>query len=455
MSETSSFTRRNFIKTSGAALGGTMLVNPILSFAAKRQGSEKMRVALVGTGVRGVGMFGRSLLSDYGDYVDMVGICDQNPGRVAYAHDYIKPNGPAFTDLDEMLTQTQPDWLIVTTWDWEHHSCIIKGLQHGCNIMCEKPLTIDETKAQMLIDAEKEYGKEIIVTFNYRWAPPRAKLKELLMNGAIGDLTTVDFHWNISRAHQMRYMQRWHGEKSRGGSLWVHKSTHHFDLVNWWIDSEPEEVYAFADLEQFGSKGPFRGKNCRNCDHTSECPYYWDITRNDHLNGLYAQNENFDGYIRDNCVFRHQIDSYDKHAAVVKYANNVYLNYSLTCDTNHSGFWVAFNGTKGRIEGREGGWPSLGSNQPQQWILQPLDKEPEVIDVYRQEGGHWGGDPLMKDKFFVDPDQDDPLAQAAGLREGVMSILPGIAARKSSETGQKIKIAGLTSLKPMAKMPRT
>ncbi len=453
MSETSGLSRRNFIKTSGAVLGGTMLAHPILSFAANRRGNEKMKVALVGTGVRGVGMYGQRLLQDYGNYVDMVGICDQNPGRVKYAHDYIKPNGPAFTDLDEMLTKTRPEWLIVTTWDWEHHSCIIKGLQHGCNIMCEKPLTIDEHKAQMLLDARKKYGKEIIVTFNYRWAPPRAKLKELIMGGAIGDLTTVDFHWNISRSHQMRYMQRWHGEKDRGGSLWVHKSTHHFDLVNWWVDSDPEEVYAFAGLEQFGSNGPFRGKNCRNCDHTRECPYYWDITQNDHLNGLYAKNENFDGYIRDNCVFRHQIDSYDKHAAVVKYANNVLLNYSLTCDTNHSGFWIAFNGTKGRIEGREGGWPGLKQGEPQQWILQPIDGENEVIDVHRIEGGHWGGDPLMKNKFFVDPDQDDPLAQAAGLRDGVMSILPGIAARKSSETGQKIRIADLTSLQPMAKRP--
>lgn len=453
MTESNIFSRRNFLKTSGMALGGTMMAHPILSFAANRKGNEKMKVALVGTGVRGVGMYGQRLLSNYGEYIDMVGICDKNPGRLKYAHDYIKPNGPAFTDLDEMLVKTKPDWLIVTVWDWEHHNCIVKGMQHGCNIICEKPLTIDEHKAQTIIDAQKKYGKEILVTFNYRWAPPRGKLKELLMSGIIGDLTTVDFHWNIDRAHLKRYMQRWHGEKKYGGSLWVHKSTHHFDLVNWWIDSEPEEVFAFSGLEKFGSKGPFRGQNCRNCAHTNECRYYWDITKDNHLNSLYAKNEHYDGYIRDNCVYRNDIDIYDKHSAVVKYANNVYLNYSLTGDTDHDGFWIAFNGTKGRIEGREGGWPTLESHEPQKWIVQPLGKEPEVIDVYRAEGGHWGGDPLMVDKIFIDPDKEDPLAQAAGLRDGVMSILAGIAARKSSETGQKIKIADLTSLTPRAKRP--
>lgn len=447
-----SITRRDFIKTTGAAVGGSMVAaSPILSFAANRQGNEKMRMALVGTGVRGVAMYGRDLLSNYSEYVELAGICDQNPGRLEYAKEYIGHDGPAFTDLDEMLTEVRPEWLIVTAWDWEHHKCIIKGLEHGCNIICEKPLTIDEEKAEMILDAEKKYGKQIIVTFNYRWAPTRSKVKELLMDGAIGDVTTVDLHWNIDHDHLKRYMQRWHGERDRGGTLWVHKATHHFDLMNWWLDSDPVEVYAYADLERFGPQGPYRGANCRNCAYTDKCSYYWDITQNDHLRQLYTENEHYDGYIRDNCVFRNEIDIYDKHSAVVKYANNAYLNYSLTGDTDHSGFWLAFNGTKGRIEGREGGWPA--EEDYQEWQLQVRGKTPEVIRVDHEEGGHWGGDPLMTDKLFKNPDQADPLQLSAGTRDGVMSIMVGIAARKSVESGNPVRIADLTSIKPQAKRP--
>ena len=46
------------------------------------------------------------------------------------------------------------------------------------------------------------------------------------MSGVVGDIKTVDFHWNISHDHLMRYVQCWHGERDRGGILWVHKSTH-------------------------------------------------------------------------------------------------------------------------------------------------------------------------------------------------------------------------------------
>lgn len=410
-----------------------------------------MKIAVVGMGVRGVAMYGRNLVRNYGDYVELVGICDTNPGRLEYASGYVGAGCPTFTNLDEMLDQTDPDRLVVTVWDWEHHNCVITGLEHGVDVVCEKPLTIDEEKCQMIIDADKKYDNDVIVTFNYRYPPHRSKVKELLMNGAIGDIRTVDFHWNIDHAHQQRYMQRWHGESQRGGTLWVHKNTHHFDMINWFLDADPVEVYAHAALERFGSNGPFRSTNCRNCPHADKCDYYWDINENDHLRQLYAENEHYDGYIRDNCVFRHNIDSHDKHSAMVKYANGAYLNYSLTSDTDHAGYWIAFNGTEGRIEGREGGWPE--SDEGQEWIYTPLGKEPEKITVPFSEGGHWGGDPVMLEKLFVDPEMEDPLHQSAGTRDGVMSVLTGIAARKSVKSGNPVQIEGLTSLKPHAKRP--
>jgi predicted dehydrogenase len=449
-----SFTRRKFIETTGAALGGSLIAGPVVSKAsgkpAKRKQSGKMRVAVVGTGVRGVAMYGRNLVQNYGDHLEMVGICDTNPGRLAYADGYIGAGCPTFTNLDEMLESVDIDRLIVTTWDWEHHNCVIAGLEHGVDVVCEKPLTIDADKCQQIIDADKKYENDVYVTFNYRYPPHRAKVKELLMSGAIGDIRTVDFHWNISHAHQMRYMQRWHGESQRGGTLWVHKNTHHFDMINWFLDSDPVEVYAHDALEIFGSNGPFRSTNCRNCPHADQCDYHWDINANDHLRQLYAENEHYDGYIRDNCVFRHNIDSHDKHSALVKYANNAFLNYSLTSDTDHSGYWIAFNGTEGRLEGREGGWPRRNE---QEWILTPRGKDPEIITVEPSAGGHWGGDPLLLNKLFVDPDGADPLHQSAGTRDGVMSVLAGVAARQSARMGRPVKIEGMTSLKPHAKRP--
>jgi predicted dehydrogenase len=447
-----SVTRRRFLQATGAAaVGGALGVNPLFA-ADGRAPRRKMRVALVGTGVRGVAMYGRDLLRGYSDHVDMVGVCDSNPGRLRVGHRYIGADCPAFVDLEEMLVATKPEWLIVTSWDWEHHNHILTGLRHGCHVICEKPITIDEAKAQVILDGQREYGREVIVTHNYRYAPNRARLKEMLMQGVIGDIRTVEFHWQITHDHLKRYMQRWHGQADRGGTLWVHKASHHFDLLNWWLDSDPVEVFAYGALERFGRNGPFRGRNCRSCDHTAACPYYWDITADEHLRSLYADNEHHDGYIRDNCVFRESIDIQDKHAAVVKYANGAVVNYSLTGESDYEGFWLAFNGTRGRIEGREGGTPHDPGYH--EWVLQVRGRDPEVVRVDFQEGGHWGGDPILMDRLFKDPGAPDPLHQSAGTRDGIMAVLAGVAARQSIQVGSPVRIEGMTSLQPRPRRPR-
>jgi predicted dehydrogenase len=211
----SNLSRRDFMVTTGKVSAGILAGGALASAQGVVGASKKPRFALVGTGVRGVAMYGRDLVRGYGDYLELAGICDSNPGRLAYASEYIGAGCPTFVSLEEMLSKVKPEWLIVTSWDREHHTNIIEGLKHGCNIICEKPITIDEKKAKMILDAEKQYGKKIFVTFNYRYSPHRAKLKEMLMEKIIGDITTVDFHWNINFPHLRLYMQRWHGRRKK------------------------------------------------------------------------------------------------------------------------------------------------------------------------------------------------------------------------------------------------
>jgi hypothetical protein len=72
----------------------------------------------------------------------------------------------------------------------------------------------------------------------------------------------------------------------------------------------------------------------------------------------------------------------------------------------------------------------------------------KILQVTSERAGHGGGDRRLQDKLFKNPDAADPLKHAAGIRDGAMAILVGIAARKSIETNQPVKIGSLTSLKP-------
>jgi predicted dehydrogenase len=447
MSSSANQSRRDFMALSGSLLAGSFLIHPVaqaLDLVGPKEG--KMKLALVGTGIRGTTMFGRDVLRFYGELVEFVGLSDINPGRLAYAKKFIGANCPVFTDFDQMLKEAKPDVLIVTTMDSTHHEFIIKGLNAGIHVISEKPMTTDEFKCQDILDAERKSGKKLIVTFNYRYSPHRQKLYELLRAGEIGDLTSVDFHWYLDVYHGADYFRRWHRRKEFGGTLLVHKSTHHFDLLNWWINSDPEEVFAYGSLEFYGKKGPFRHTTCRGCPHASNCDFYWDITKNEHLVNLYPENEQYDGYHRDGCVFREDVDIYDKMAVQIKYKNQVQVSYSLTTYSPYEGYRIAFNGTKGRLEA----W--IKERQP--WEEVDADEihltknfgERQIITIPHGGGGHGGGDTRLKDKLFKDPSMADPWRQSAGSRDGAMSILVGIAARNSIESGKPVKIADLTDI---------
>ncbi|AXP80091.1 Putative oxidoreductase YteT precursor [Mariniflexile rhizosphaerae] len=455
--------RRHFLASIGMLAAYSAFPISAFNFGT----SKKLRIVLVGTGIRGTSFWGKRLVDEYSDILEFVGLSDINPGRLEYAKKYIGVDCPTFIDFDAMLKEVKPDLVIVTTVDANHHEFIIKGLESGFDVLTEKPLTTDETKAQAILNAERKSGKNLIVGFNYRWSPYSTKIKELLANNTIGKITSVDFHWYLNTYHGASYFRRWHGEKAHSNSLWVHKATHHFDLLNWWIDSDPEEVFAYGSLEHYGANGPFRGANCRTCDHKSNCDYFFDITKDKRMMELYVANEKHDGYIRDNCLFRENIDIYDKMSAQIKYANNVTVNYSLTTYSPFEGWRLAFNGTEGRIEAsldipynkkteisqaemhaKEMEQNALEKANSESIIVHKLWKDFDTVLVPFERGGHGGGDKRLHDKIFKTPNDKDPYERAAGSRDGVMSAIIGIAARKSIESGNPIKIASLTDIKP-------
>ncbi len=464
--------RRGFLATTGMATAGSLFAGPeVAGFFHNIM--EKRTIALVGTGIRGITFWGKNLTENYADMLEFVGLCDINPGRLEYGKNFIGADCPTFTDFDQMMKETKPDILVVTTMDSNHDEFIVKGLEYGSEVITEKPLTTDEVKCQNILDAERKAGKKIIVGFNYRWNPHYTKLKDMIVNDRVGKITSVDFHWYLNTYHGASYFRRWHGLRDKGGTLLVHKSTHHFDLLNWWLDSDPVEVKAYGELEHYGHNNEFRGDKCRTCTLKDKCDFYWDITTNKTYMDLYVANEKYDGYIRDNCLWRKEIDIYDKMSVQIKYANDVLVNYSLTTYSPYEGMRIAFNGFNGRIDAWDGiPWmkdqrinqaelhaqemsqdeKDQAANYEEIYVMDNFG-DYEHIKIPRGTGGHGGGDKRLQDKIFRNPEAADPLNHSAGSRDGAFSILVGVAARKSIETGKAVKISDLTDLEPMAKRP--
>lgn len=466
-----STSRRQFLATTGVATAGLLLSNPGSGMLFNSGANKKLKLAIVGTGIRSLSFWGKFIADNYSDVAEFTALCDINPGRVAFAKTHIGLSCPTYTNFDEMLNTADIDLLIVTTVDATHDEFIVKALNKNINVATEKPMTTDEVKCQKIINAERNSTAKLIMGFNYRYGHIFTKLKELLLEESIGQVTSVDFNWYLNTYHGAAYFRRWHGERDKSGTLLLHKSAHHFDLLNWWIGSDPVEVHAYGGLEYYGKNNNFKGKRCMNCDHKNECKFFWDITSDEKLMKLYVENEKYDGYIRDNCLWRDEIDIFDKMAVQIKYANNVQVSYSLTTYSPYEGYRIAFNGKKGRIETWEG-VPSLDANQEDQSKLHEKEmdqtshanvelKYHEIItqlnfEEYKRiefpfvRKGHWGGDEIMIDEILRNKILHPGMHHASNGRDGSMAVLIGIAARKSIDEGRAIKIADLTNLVPKA-----
>ena len=93
---------------------------------------------------------------------------------------------------------------MVTTVDAFHSEYLVRAMERGVDVMTEKPMVIDEAQCRAVLDAEKKTGRKVVVTHNYRYAPKHQKIKELLMGGEIGKITSVDFNWFLDTITRRR-----------------------------------------------------------------------------------------------------------------------------------------------------------------------------------------------------------------------------------------------------------
>lgn len=444
--------RREFIKKSTqAATLIAALATPAgavealkISEQNKNRESGKKKIAIVGTGSRGSQTWGRDLIKQLNDKVELVGLCDINLTRAEFAKTLIDTQAPVYAakDFALMLKQTNPDYVIVTTTDCFHSQYVVKALEMGCDAICEKPLAIEADQCQDLLNAEVRTGKKIITTFNVRHMAMAEEIKSVVSSGKLGKVISVEFQENLDIHHGADYFRRWHGKSQFSGTLLLTKASHHFDQINWTIDSEPETVQAFGHLSFYGKNNSFRAKNCRSCSFKESCSFYWDITKDQLMMDLYVKGEGEDGYLRDGCVWDNNIDTYDTMTVEVKYKNGVLFSYNMNAFLPYEGQKIVINGEKGRLD------VSVNYNQP--WEV-PAENEFRLTKNFGETktwlinpgtGTHGGADEKLREMIFSE-NIPDPMEKMAGSKAGVLASLVGIAARKSIQTGGPVHISEL------------
>ncbi len=393
------------------------------------------RYAIVGLGSRAQ-LFTRALAGSPG--AELAAFCDHNETRLRVHNGWIGASVPGYrpADFTAMLAKERIDVVVVCTPDHTHADYVVAALNAGCDVVTEKPMTTDVDGARRILAARRETGGSVRVAFNYRYNPVHRRVRELLAAGAIGEIGSVEFSWLLDTAHGADYFRRWHREKANSGGLLVHKSGHHFDLVNWWLGRGPETVFALGRLFFYGDENGHR--------HTDD-RFALDLEASPKLRALYLDAEHEDGYVRNQDVFGPGVTIEDDLSVLVRHRGGVVLNYHLHAYSPREGYRVAFAGSEGRLEldVRENEHPAGAEPVPEpgraRLTVQRHWAPPEtVLDEVLGEG-HGGGDERMLAELLGDAEPDE-LGCAADHDSGLQALLTGLAANRSLATGAPVSV---------------
>ncbi len=192
--------------------------------------SGPLRMGVIGTG------FGARvhIPAFQSEGIEVVAVCSQRRDRAEAA---AKDLGIAdvYTDYREMLNQTDMDAVSITTPPALHHEMVLQSLASGKHVLCEKPFAMNESEARGMWEVAGDKGLTTMIAHEYRFAPPRAYVKELLSQGYVGNVQNV--HMSLfggpTQPRGARSMG-WNDQASMGGGTFGALGSHYIDCLRDW-----------------------------------------------------------------------------------------------------------------------------------------------------------------------------------------------------------------------------
>ena len=208
-------------------------------------GQKKIRTALIGLGR--LGKRYAAMLRDQLPAADLVAACSIVPEEREYARTQLGLEA-VFADSAEMLRTVAPEVLFVISSTDQHAAHMVQGLEAGCHVFCEKPLSVSVAECERIEAlAAAHPGQLAVVGFNRRFDPSYAYAKAQIDAGVIGKpfrvhSQTVDK--DSVADFQIEYLKN-------SGGIFHDFNVHDIDLARWFLGSEIRTVFAVGGAYKY------------------------------------------------------------------------------------------------------------------------------------------------------------------------------------------------------------
>ena len=275
-----------------------------------------------------------------------------------------KHDCPVFSDYKDFLSKNiKADVVAIATQDADHLEHAIACMEHGYDLLLEKPIANNLEDCIAIYEASVRLGRKVIVCHVLRYTPFYQKIKEIITSGALGDIMTVNMSENVGFYHQAHSFVRgpWRNTKDACPMI-LAKCCHDLDILRWLVGETCEEISSFGDLSFFRKENAPENSSeyCSDC-RVDGCvyrakklyaDYAWmrgyfccDIENDQVANEALAHSQ------YDRCVFRCDNDVVDHQVSIFRFNKNITAMHTMTAFSREIYRDIKIHGTKAELYG--------------------------------------------------------------------------------------------------------
>ena len=347
------------------------------------------RLAFVGIGSRGWGL--AQLAAQHHDRARVAAVAEPVPSRrAAFGDEFAIPCDRRFGTHGELLNAC-PDvgGVFVTSTVPTHAEVACDCLEAGIPVFLEKPMAIGLGEARRIVATAERTGVRLQVGFNMRYMPFCMKLKELVADGELGRILSVEWKEVLAPSHWAEYCRHpSYNRRAALGSWLLEKCCHDVDMITWLVDAPCVRVASFGGRSHFNPRPDVPEQCSDQCPIEAQCIF--SAPR------LYGDREpDPSGQRRDMphiCVYHSGSDLVDHQSALLEYANGVTVAFSLLPVTHFESRYTLICGSEATLRG------CAARNELR--VHRYLGGEELVCDPGPASGGHAGADPAIVAAFL-------------------------------------------------------
>lgn len=327
---------------------------------------KQLTAVLIGAGNRGITY--TNLMFDMQEKYKLTAVAEPIEDRNRYIRDKHQiPDDLCFDDWKPLLKKGKiADFAIISTMDRQHFEPAMEAMKLGYDLLLEKPISPDPEECRKISLAAKKYGVKVVVCHVLRYSDLFVRLKEIIDDGVIGDIVSINHEECVGNVHQSHSFVRgnW-GNSERSSFMLLQKSCHDIDMLQWLIGKKCKKVQSFGSLSYFTEKNAPEGSPifCADgCPAGDSCPYnavklYYDDKKNKWFRTASTQmtnpsDEDVMNAIKTTqygkCVFKCDNDVVDHQTVNLLFEDDVTVTFTMSAFTL-GGRHIHIMGTKGEI----------------------------------------------------------------------------------------------------------